>query len=115
MSFGEIKLLDDEVSVALIGLDLPAGRSTADDSVEESSFGALLHGFAVGGSRRWAGSGPSHLFQPAGDGSRTYALSLDPKSLRECAFEPSNFGAGTDCGEVVPVQESAEIPLAVVI
>ena len=34
VSAGEVELLDDEVSVALIGLDLPAGRSTADDSVE---------------------------------------------------------------------------------
>ena len=115
VSAGEVELLDDEVSVALIGLDLPAGRSTADDSVEESSFGTLPHAFAMGGGGRRAGGGPCNHLQPPGDGSRAYALSLDLESLLECVFEPSNFGAGTNCSEVVPVQESAEIPLAVVV
>ena len=112
---GEVELLDDEVSMTLIGLDLPAGRSAAEDSVEDSSFGTLLHAFAVGGSGSRAGGGPCNYLQPTGDGPRAYALSLDLGSLFKCAFEPSNFGAGTDCGEVVPVQESVEIPLAVVV
>ena len=112
---GEVQLLDNEISMALISFDLPARRGAAEDSVQESTLGALLHLLAVGGSGSWAGNGPTDYLKPAGDGPRAYALSLDLESLLECAFEPSSFGAGADRGEVVPVQESAEIPLAVVV
>ena len=112
---GEIKLLNYQISVTLIGFDFPTRGSATQDSVKKSSFRPLLHGLSVGGGGSRPGSGASNPFPPAGDGSRANTLGLDLEPLLESGLEPLDLRSGADCGEVVPVQECSKISLAVVI
>ena len=110
-----VQFLDYQISVPLIGFDFPSRRSAAEDAIEKSSLRTFFHDFTVGGRRGGSGSGALHLLPPTSDGPRTHTLGIDLESLLESRFEPLNSVSGSNCSEVIAMQEGSKVTLPVIL